>query len=167
MAREEGFYGEGKEVRRLQETEPTASTDPVLVREGRSLAPLLPGSAVVTGRESTLFWSHNPFWWGFCLLAFWNRQRVIVFEMLEPKESLQAQRWHQLVRPRLNLSTLLEAPWQESSCQSRRCRLDPGLGRVSEGNTTFALFRNGLTMLFSAVYGSSYFFTSLTTLCII
>ena len=52
-----------------------------------------------------------------------------MFEMLEPKESLQAQRWHQLVRPRLTFSTVLEAQWQESSCQSRRCRLDPWVAK--------------------------------------
>lgn len=75
MTREEGFHREGREVR-LQETEPTALHRPG-PHQGRQVFGSTSCRALLWSQDARAPYSglRTPFWWGFCLLAFWNRHR--------------------------------------------------------------------------------------------
>ena len=73
MAREEGFYGEGKEAAGNR-THCFPSTGSSSGKVGLWLHFLL-GSAMSQDARAPCSGLRTPFRWGFCLLAFWNRHR--------------------------------------------------------------------------------------------
>ena len=91
-----------------------------------------------------------------------------MFEMLEPKESLQAQRWHQLVRATFDLFHPAGGSVARILLPKQEMQVRPlGWEEPLEKEYNFCIIHEWTDYgLFSSGSGS-YFFTSLTTLCII